>query len=112
MQGHYRLYMVTLLPDTYPPSGALKRLLRSRLEQLGVEPHLVPGFLRSLSVAIFTDRYHTLSRVNRTLHYLGWTGYDLDYHTLQLAIACFEADGLRSLESKPAQWFERRFRAA
>jgi hypothetical protein len=104
--------MVSVLPHTSPPPGKLKSLLRSRLERLGVEPHLVPGFLRGLAVAIFADRYPTLSRVNRTLHYLGWSGYDLDYHTFQLAMACFEDDGLQSLESKPATWFEHRFRAA
>jgi hypothetical protein len=83
-----------------------------RLECLGIEGHLIPGFLRSLSVAVFADRYRNLDRINRHMAYLGWPGFELDYHTFQLAMACFEANGLQQLESKPAQWFEARFHSA
>ena len=48
----------------------------------------------------------------KKLHYLGWEGFDLDYHTLQLAIACLEAEGLNHLENKPAHWFEKTFKSA
>jgi hypothetical protein len=41
-----------------------------------------------------------LLHVNKRLHSLGWDGFELDYHTLQLAIACFEAEGLKTLENK------------
>ena len=47
-----------------------------------------------------------LLQINKGLHLLGWDNFELDYHTLQLAIACFEAEGLKSLGNKPAIWFE------
>ena len=34
----------------------------------------------------------SLTEVNERLHLLGWEDVDLDYHTLQLAIASFERD--------------------
>ena len=47
------------------------------------------------------------SQVNKRLHYLGWEDFDLDYHTLELAIACFEAEGLKNFEYKPVHWFKK-----
>jgi len=41
-----------------------------------------------------------LLQVNKRLHLLGWDSVELDYHTLQLAIACFEAEGLKGLENR------------
>ena len=35
------------------------------------------------------------------MHLLGWDGVELDYHTLELAIACFEDEGLESLKNRP-----------
>jgi len=37
-----------------------------------------------------------LLQVNKHLHLLGWDSFELDYHTLELATACFEAEGLES----------------
>ncbi len=34
----------------------------------------------------------------------------VDDHTLQLAIACFETEGLKSLKKTPACWFENNFK--
>jgi hypothetical protein len=34
------------------------------------------------------------------LNYLGWHGIQLDYHTLQLAIACLENEGLENMENE------------
>jgi hypothetical protein len=50
-----------------------------------------------------------LSQINRQLRYLGWNGIELDYHTLQLAIACLEEEGLENMENKPVHWFESNF---
>jgi len=41
-----------------------------------------------------------LLQVNKRLHLLGWGSFELDYHTLQLAIAYFEAEGLKALENE------------
>jgi hypothetical protein len=77
--------------------------LIERLEKQGIEQSVMPGFLRSLVQTIFLDPNLNLVQANRKLHLLGWDGFDLDYHTLQLAIACFEAEGLKSVEpSQPA----------
>jgi len=42
-----------------------------------------------------------LLQVNKQLHLLGWDSFELDYRTLELATACFEAEGLERLENKP-----------
>ncbi len=73
--------------------------LIERLEKQGIEESVMPGFLRSLVHTIFLDPNMNLVQVNRKLHLLGWDGFELDYHTLQLAIACFEAEGLKSFET-------------
>ena len=90
--------------------NALTQNLIDRLEKRGIEPGLVPGFLRSLANAILLNPGMNLPQMNRRLAWLGWTDFELDYHTVQLAIASFEADGLKSLEDKLAHWFEVNFR--
>jgi len=90
----------------------LKQILIQRLEKKGIEPSAIPGFVRSLANSFFVYPHMNLMRVNNHLHYLGWNGFELDYFTLQLALECLEADGLRRLENKPARWFENRFKAA
>ena len=77
--------------------------LIERLEKRGIEQSMMSGFLRSLVHTIFLDPTMNHVQVNRKLHLLGWDGFELDYHTLQLAIACFEAEGLKGFETdKPA----------
>ena len=39
------------------------------------------------------DPQRDLPEMNRQLHLLGWDAIELDYHTMQLIIACFEAEG-------------------
>jgi len=59
------------------------------------------------SFLIDPDMNH--SQINKRLHYLGWNDFDLDYHTLELAIACFEIEDLNSSEYKPIHWFKKIF---
>ena len=87
----------------------LKELLMQRLEQLGVETHLIPGFLRLLANSLFVHSETNRFLVNQHLHYLGWDDFELDEQTYQLAIACFEAEGLSSNRVVPALWFKHRF---
>jgi len=75
-----------------------------------MEPGIIHGFIRDLANSILPNPHMNLLQVNKRLHSLGWDGFELDYHTLELAIACFEAKGLKSLERKPAIWFENNFR--
>jgi len=88
----------------------LTQILIGRLEKKGMEPGIIHGFIRDLANTIAVDPHMNLLQVNKQLHLLGWDSFDLDYHTLQLAIACFEAKGLKSQEKKPAIWFENNFR--
>jgi hypothetical protein len=50
-----------------------------------------------------------VSQVNQKLQYLGWAGVEVDYHTFQLALACFEDEGLKRIENKTIRWFTKRF---
>jgi hypothetical protein len=38
-------------------------------------------------------------QTNKRMQLLGWDDFDLDYHTLQLAIACFEAGSFKRPET-------------
>ncbi|MEE4262134.1 MAG: hypothetical protein V2I56_05550 [Desulfobacteraceae bacterium] len=87
----------------------IKKILFQRLEKNGVDFNFIPGFIRSLVNSCRNDPEMNLSQINRRLNYLGWHGIELDYHTLQLAIACLENDGLENMEIKPVRWFESNF---
>jgi len=79
----------------------LIRILIKRLEKKGIEQGIIHGFIRDLANTILVNPHMNLLQVNKQLHFLGWDGFELDNHTLELAIACFEAEGLESLEDKP-----------
>jgi hypothetical protein len=87
----------------------IKEILFQRLEKNGVDFKFMPGFIRSLVNSCRNDPDMNLTQINRRLHYLGWHGIELDYHTLQLAIACLELEGLENMENKPVRWFESNF---
>jgi len=79
----------------------LLKILINRLEKKGIEPNMIYGFIRDLANTIVVTPHMNLLQVNKQLHLLGWDSVELDYHTLELATACFEAEGLESLENKP-----------
>ena len=85
----------------------LTEILIQRLEKKGVEQPAIPGFIRNLANIISVTPHLDLPEVNRRLHSLGWTDFELDDHTLQLTIAAFEAEALnrKSSGNKPAWWF-------
>ena len=87
----------------------IKEILFQRLAKNGVEFNFMPGFIRSLVNSCSNDPAMSLSQINRRLRYLGWEGIELDYHTLQLAIACLEDEGLENMENRPIWWFENNF---
>jgi hypothetical protein len=43
--------------------------------------------------------------INKKLGYLGWSDFELDEHTFQLAMACFEDDFVDISKHLPADWF-------
>jgi len=76
-------------------------ILIKRLEKKGIEPIMIYSFIRDLANTIVANPYMNLLQVNKQLHLLGWDSVELDYHTLELATACFGAKGLERLENKP-----------
>jgi hypothetical protein len=70
----------------------IEQLLIHELERKGIEYRIIPRFIKDLCNSYRTDPSISLSEVNERLHLLGWEDIDLDYHTLQLAIASFERD--------------------
>jgi hypothetical protein len=87
----------------------IKRTLIRRLENKGLESDLIPSFIRSLANSYVVNPQMSATQVNQKLQYLGWAGVDVDYHTFQLALACFEDEGLKRIENKSIRWFTKRF---
>jgi len=79
----------------------IKQILMDRLEKMGMDLCLIPGFIKSLESYLLHNPQMSLFQVNEKLQYLGWGDLDLDYHTLQLAIEYFEAEEL-SAENCPS----------
>lgn len=69
-----------------------KQILMGRLEKKGLEKSTIPGFIWSLKRCLLDNPDMNHLQANQRLHFIGWDDFDLDYHTLQLAIASFEAE--------------------
>jgi hypothetical protein len=85
-----------------------KKLIHKLIEN-GVEASLIPGFIRSLANACLISPDISHCQANQRLKYLGWDDVEIDYHTLQLAIASLETKGLSRLQYKSAPWYINRF---
>ena len=70
----------------------LKLLLTDRLKSKGMDPALIPAFLKTLTYLISSDPGIDPAHASRKMHSLGWNEVTVDYHCLQIAIACLEAD--------------------
>jgi len=79
----------------------LTQILVERLEKKEMEPGLIPGFIRDLANTVLVNPHISHFQANKQLHFLGWDDFELDYHTLQLAIAYFEAEGLETSQNRP-----------
>ena len=75
-----------------------KQILMHRLEKKGMEKNTILGFILSLKSCLLDNPNMNHLQINKRLQFLGWDDFELDYHTLQLAIACFEAEVFESLE--------------
>ena len=71
----------------------------NELKGRGIENNVIPRLIKDLAYSFQIDPSVSLSEVNDRLHFLGWEDVELDYHTLQLAIASFERD-----QSQPGTW--------
>ena len=70
----------------------LKLLLIDRLKSKGMDPALIPAFLKALTNLISSEPGIDPAVANQKMHSLGWNEVTVDYHSLQIAIACLEAD--------------------
>ena len=65
----------------------LKPLLIDRLKSQGMDPSLIPAYLKALTGIISSEPGIELAQVNQILNLLGWNEVTIDYHSLQIAIA-------------------------
>ena len=73
-------------------SADIEETLINELKGKGIENNIIPRFIKDMAYSFQIDPSVSLSDVNDRLHFLGWEDVELDYHTLQLAIASFERD--------------------
>ena len=57
-----------------------------------MDPSLIPAFLKALTSIISSEPGIELAQVNQKLNLLGWNEVTIDYHSLQIAIACLESE--------------------
>ena len=76
-----------------------ENVLMLRLGKRGMGKSIIPGFTWSIKNCLLDNPEMDHSKVNERLHFLGCDDIDLDYHTLQLVVACFEAGGFKKLKS-------------
>ena len=72
----------------------LKEILIQRLANKGMDTNMIPSYLRSMKICFVHNPNMNHLQVNEQLQFLGWNDIDVDYHTIQLAIACFETEGI------------------
>ena len=72
-------------------STEIGKTLVNALRGKGIDNNIIPRFIKDMGYSFQIDPYVSLSDVNERLHFLGWEDVDLDYHTLQLAVASFES---------------------
>jgi hypothetical protein len=73
-------------------STDIEKTLINELKGKGIENNIIPRFIKDLAHSFQIDPSVSLPNVNGRLHFLGWEDVELDYHTLQLALASFERD--------------------
>jgi hypothetical protein len=57
-----------------------------------MDPALIPTFLKTLTSIISSEPAIELAQVNQKLNLLGWDEVTIDYHSLQITIACLVTD--------------------
>jgi hypothetical protein len=65
----------------------LKPLLIDRLKSQGMDPLLIPAFLKALTSILSSQPGIELAQANQKLHALGWNEVATDYHSMQIAMA-------------------------
>ena len=86
-----------------------KKVLIHRLIEKGIEPCLIPGFVRVLTSSLSINPHLSVQQANKQLKYLGWDNFKLDFHTLSLAIAWFEEEGFDKFKYIPPRFYQKQF---
>jgi hypothetical protein len=69
-----------------------KQVLLDRLVKKGADPTSLGNILKALFKILSEDAAIDPRAANEKLRYLGWQEVQVDYHILQLALACFELE--------------------
>ena len=72
--------------------SGLHQLLIDRLQQQGIESDDLPLFFRDLASILGSDSEIDTAALNARLNVLGWHKAELDYQSLQLALAWVETE--------------------
>jgi len=67
-----------------------KQVLLDRLMKQGADPSSLGSILKALAKILSQDPDVDPATANEKLRFLGWPEVHVDYHILQLALACFE----------------------
>ncbi len=70
----------------------LKLLLFDRLKTKGMDPALIPAYLKALAGVIASAPELDAAQATQKMNSLGWDEVSIDYHCLQIAIACLESE--------------------
>lgn len=70
----------------------LRLLLIDRLKSLGMDPQLIPAYLKALASIISSEPNIDPDHANQKMHSLGWNEVAIDYHSLQITMACLEQE--------------------
>jgi len=68
----------------------LKLLLIDQLKSKGIDPALIPAFVRALTSIIISEPDLDVVQANQKLNALGWNEVSIDYHSLEIAVAYLE----------------------
>lgn len=92
-------------------NAALKHRLVQRLEPIGLECTVIPGFLKSFSNAVNISPDLNLRVAKQRLKLIGWNDIEVDDYTCELARIRLEAEGITDRVYKSSNWFEKAFLA-
>ena len=53
---------------------------------------IIPSYIGSMRICLVNNPVINYLQLEKELQVLGWNDFELDYHTLQLAITCFETE--------------------
>ena len=68
----------------------LEEVLTKQLKEKGIEQDQMQLFIKDLAHTLSVANSLDLTEVNNRLYVLGWSDFEMDYHTVQLAKAYIE----------------------